>query len=153
MHVCHSKNGFKHLSASQSVLFDRYKPTKNRKHTQYVFGSSRKNFHASQITSFIFPKLFIFTSFSAYSDTVHPFGSSKNTLSTKIIIVLKVRENVCYRYPNTYCVCLQVSLGSYLSNKIHCDVDRYLNPFLESQTCATAHFYIFIITLRLDSED
>ena len=54
-----------------------------------------------------------------------------------------MRENVSYRYPNTYCVCLQVSLGSYLSNKIHCDVDRYLNPFLESQTCATAHFLYF----------
>ena len=42
--------------------------------------------------------------------------------------------------PNTYCVCLRIFLGSYLSNEIHCDAERCLNPFLESQTCATAHF-------------
>ena len=44
---------------------------------------------------------------------------------------------------NTYRVCLRVSLGSYLSNELHCDAERCLNPFLESQTCATAHFLYF----------
>ena len=46
VHVCDSKNGFKHLSASQSILFDRYKPKETRKHTQYVLGSNSKHFHA-----------------------------------------------------------------------------------------------------------
>ena len=46
VHVCDSKNGFKHLSASQCISFDRSEPKEIRKHTQYVLGSNSKHFHA-----------------------------------------------------------------------------------------------------------
>ena len=45
-YVCDSKNGCKHLAASQCISFDRYEPKETHKHALQVLGSDGKDFHA-----------------------------------------------------------------------------------------------------------